>query len=276
MPLYVSAGIVLTEAEEASELNPIILWDNVAVTVTAASSEVAGHPVSHLLNPATHLYWQGGVVTGDEYVTVSSLSTQVNSVGIARHNFGTEGITVSVEVDDGSSPQTWVEVIAEHIPADDSPLLYRFTLDSYVSVRVRLQVPVGASPEIGVLYVGELLTFERSIDIGTDHTPINQGRQTRRTSRTSIGGNFLGRVVLGETRATTLDFKWLTPEFYRSDVDPFMVAAQEIPFFVAWNPSEYSTDVGYCWIEEGGADPAPEIDPATRRVHLTLRLQGVA
>ena len=64
--------------------------------------------------------------------------------------------------------------------------------------------------------------------------PINYGRRTTIVDGMSESGNFLGRIVLGEHRQSTAEFEWFTPDFYRSDIDEFLEAAQEFPFFWAW------------------------------------------
>lgn len=163
-------------------------------------------------------------------------------------------------------------LVQEFMPADDSPLLVQFTPQILSSVIVRL-VPGSEPPEAAVMYIGKLLILERSIDVNVDHTPINQGRITKAVNGMSTSGNFLGRIVTGETRMSTADFRWFTPEFYRSDVDPFVVAAQEAPFFWAWYPTEYPNDVGYVWTT---TDLLPEVDPVTQRVALEIKMQGIA
>lgn len=275
--LYVSASLVLSAAEQAIRNNPIILWNNVVtVANVSATASDADHPVSYLGNPATHLFWRGSVLTFDDYVTVATgYSGLIDGVGIARHNFFSQQIPVSIEVCTSlsNSPQVWTEVVSPHIPPDDAPLLFWFTAGVYEGVRVRMGQASGGRPEIGALYVHKLLILERSVVPDEAHTPINLGRTTQVYSGRSASGNFLGRRVVGEGRTSQFDFKWFTSAFYRASVDPFVISSQELPFFIAWNPSEYLTDVGYCWTTE---DPVPKFDPVTRRVHLTMKLQGIA
>ena len=207
----------------------------------------------------------------NEYLTVTPGGTDVDYIGIAKHNFGTSGALVSVEMADTSSPGTWTELIAPQTVDDDLPIIFRFQ-DVTTQVRVRIQ-PAGTAPEAAVLYAGELLVLERSITIGRGHVPVTYGRRTNIVNGMSETGNFLGRIVLGEYRQSKAEFEWFTSDFYRIDIDPFLDAAQEIPFFWAWSPSEYPTETGYVWLTNNAE---PEVDPATRRVALTLEMRGIA
>lgn len=254
---------------------PLIGWNNLVTTGNVASTTAdADFPVTNLANPATHLKWKGTYNTGDEYITITGLSGTVSYIGVAKHNWGTLGIPVSVEVQTANSPSDWAEVVSPQTISDDSPIIFRFTPQSTVSARIKLAVTdTSAVPEAAVVYVGELLVLERSIKIGANHTPITYGRRSNIVNGMSESGNFLGRIVLGESRASKAEFEWFTPTFYRSSIDDFLAAAQEVPFFWAWSPDEYPLETGYCWLTN---DAEPDVDPVTRRIALTLEMRGVA
>lgn len=254
---------------------PIIGYVNLVTAANvAATTADADFPISNVANPATHLKWKGTYNTGDEYITITGLNGTVSYVGVARHNWGTIGVPVSVEIQTTNSPSDWVEVISPQTITDDSPIIFRFQPQDTASVRIKLAVTdTSAVPEAAVVYTGELLVLERSIKIGTGHVPITYGRRTDVVNGMSESGQFLGRIVLGEYRLSKAEFEWFTPTFYRSDIDAFLDAAQEIPFFWAWSPDEYPLETGYCWLTNNAE---PEVDPATRRVALTLEMRGVA
>jgi hypothetical protein len=54
---------------------------------------------------------------------------------------------------------------------------------------------------------------------------------------------------------------------------PFVATAKNDPFFFAWKPQEFPTDVGYCWLTN---DPQPSVDFNTKRMGITLQMGGVA
>ena len=139
---------------------PLIGYHNV-VTVggIASTTEAAGFPVSNLSNHATHLLWVGGVNTGDEYITVTTGFTDpIDYVGVARHNWGTLGVPVSIETTD--SPAT--TLIGPTVLADDSPVIFRFTPQVLSTIRIKIEVTdTSDPPEAAVVFVGKLLVLER-------------------------------------------------------------------------------------------------------------------
>jgi hypothetical protein len=158
------------------------------------------------------------------------------------------------------------------VPPDDGPIVFRFP--AITTARLQLVMEQGdAAPQVAVMYAGTLLEMERSIDIAVTHTPINMGRQSRVASGKAENGKFIGRIVLGEWNAGSIDFKWFTPTWYRANFDPFLAAAVESPFFIAWNPIEYPLEVGYVALTN---DAKPEVDTVTKRVHVKLDFQGEA
>ena len=100
---------------------------------------------------------------------------------------------ISVEGDDGTLPQSWQELAGPVIPADDAPLLFRFSPVALSSIRLRMQ-PGSSAPTAAVLYTGALTVLQRRIYVG--HTPITMGRVAKITNARSESGNFLRREVL--------------------------------------------------------------------------------
>lgn len=157
------------------------------------------------------------------------------------------------------------------LPADDGPLLFRFTPGTYS--RVRLQLAGGDDePRISVMYVGKLLELERSIKVDVDHTPITMGKVSKVAAGWSESGQFLGRIVLTQKNESAADFSYFTPSWYRTYFQPFVDAAVENPFFFAWQPAEYPLEVGYVSLL---SDPVPGVDPVTQRVKVQLKYQGI-
>lgn len=252
--------------------SPVILWDNrVTLNNVSATSASADYPASNLANPSTALRWQS-LSTAVQYLTVSlnSLDDPIDSVGIARHNFGSAGVGVRIEAEDVDDPGVWVVISPEVMPADDAPLLFRFTPTSPSQIRVRL-APTGTAPRAAVLYAGAALLLQRNIYVG--HTPIHMGRSTNIQSGTSESGDFLGRVVLQESLSTGVSLQNLTPEWVRTYLLPFIRVAQERPFFFAWRPADYPLEVGYAWLTN---DPQPSNQRPNGMMQVDLQMGGVA
>jgi hypothetical protein len=254
--------------------NPVIGYENLVTVANVSATTVAdGFPASNLANPSTNLRWLGvsGSPEADEYITVAvDAAEPLDYIAIARHNLGSAQIAVSVEyLDVDASPDAWEELIAPVMLPHDSPALFRFPPAAYTAVRLRLQ-PGNAAPTIAVVYAGALLVLQRRVYVG--HTPINYGRTTKVTNARSESGDFLGRIVLNETTKTTLNLLNLTPDWYRSYMEPFLIQAQEHPFFFAWRPSDYPREVGYAWLTN---DPAPTNALANGMMSVALEMAGV-
>ena len=254
--------------------NPIIGYNNLVTTGNImTTTEDDDFPAVNLANPATHLKWQAAAASPltDEYITIDAETAELcDYVGIAGHNFYSEQITVSVEIlDTGSSPETWTEVIGEFIPPNDGPLLMRFTPQAISQIRVKLQ-PGTAAARAAVVYMGALLVLQRRIYVG--HTPMPYGRTLMTANPRSISGNFLGRIVLSEKTVTAIDLQNITPAWYRAYMEPFLIAAKEIPFFFAWRPSSYPYEVGYAWFSD---DPKVVNARANGMMQITLSLEGI-
>ncbi len=281
--IVVSQNLVLSPG--GIPLNTPIIGYRSIVTAGAvlATSQDAGFPASNLANPSTALRWKAaeegsppGPPSADQYLTLAiDQVDEIDYLAVAVHNLGSGLNTVSVEGTDGTtSPETWTELVEESIQANDDPIVFRFTPQSLTGIRLRIQpsqADVPTVPFVAVMYVGKLLVLERGTH--TDHMPINLGRTTRTMDGKSETGNFLGRVVLSEARATTFALQRLRQVWYRAQFDPFVVAAQKSPFFFAWKPSEHPGDAGFCTLS---SDPQPSRDFSTGTFGVTLQLNGVS
>lgn len=86
------------------------------------------------------------------------------------------------------------------------------------------------------------------------------------------GHVLVGRVIIGGTLRTTADFRLLSAAWMRSTLDPFLEESGEIPFFFAWSPERYPSEVGFVWLT---ADVVPTPNDLLGRVDLSLPLEGI-
>ena len=89
----------------------------------------------------------------------------------------------------------------------------------------------------------------------------------------SISGAFLGRIINGQTRRSSCALENLTPDWYRTYMDPFLLAAQESPFFFAWRPGTYPTEAGFAWLT---GDPVPNNQRSNGMMQVSFDMEGVA
>lgn len=266
--IVISPSLVLSESDVTPD-HPIIGYRNIVTTSNVvADGALADYPVTNLANPATHLRWESD--DDDlQYLTVATGSADpIDYVGIAKHNFGTAEIEVSIEGDDGDG----YDVLAGPVmPGDDSPLLFRFTAGSFTAIRVKLAAG-SANPKAAVLMVGKLLVLPRKL--WQDHTPIPFGRRQKVINGRSESGHYLGSIATGSWNEGRIKSSLIDPADYREDIDDWMRAAvfDRQTFFFGWRPQSYPNEVGYCWATN---DAQPKNATGHGLIEFDMQIAGV-
>lgn len=220
-------------------------------TVTASSQEAA-FPADSVQRESTYDRWQPTSATGVLIVDQGASGVQGASyAGIAAHTFGTQGATIELAHSDDNFTYSVVETLE---PADNSAIMIIFPRIEARFWRLRI-VSAAAAPQIGVLYLGEILEMQRPIYGG--HSPITLSRQTERRPTKSEKGQWLGVSVVRYGLSTSYNWRNLTAAWYRANFDPFVESARSKPFFIAWRPSSYPQEVAYCWLP-----PSQDIKPS--------------
>jgi hypothetical protein len=263
--------VVVAPSLGAEDLNaPVFGYRNfvTAANVSATSNE-AGYPASNLANVSTASFWRASS-TDMQYITAAISPAQVvDYVGIARHNFQTAGVTVSVETQEGLG-DPWVEVISPFIPSDNAALIFRFASQVAYGVRVKL-ASSSSVPQAAVMYVGKLLSSTQRVYVG--HSPITLNRQVEVVSGLSESGNYLGRIVTGSNLTTSVSLTHLKPDWYRVYFDPFVREAETVPFFFAWRPLQYPKETSFAWLTN---NPQPSNMLPNGMMQVSLEMSGVA
>ncbi|KRR16862.1 hypothetical protein [Bradyrhizobium retamae] len=268
--IVISPALVLSPAAASYSLNnPLFGYRNfVTADGIVADTEEDDYPASNLANPLTYpaAGWRAAD-TSAQYVTFTiSEIDQVDYIGIAGHNFGSAAIALVLE---SFIAGVWTEIMPERMPADDSPLLYRFEAQSVSQIRIGLASGM-APARAAVVYIGPSLVHQRRIYV--PHSPLKLSRTTDVVSGMSEASDFLGRIVLGEYVGTGIDLKNLTPDWYRANFDPFVVAAKTAPFFFAWRPLHYPNEVGFCWLTN---NPKPVNQRNNGMMSVQLQVNGI-
>jgi len=250
--------------------NPFFGYRNfVTAAGITADSEDADHPASNLGNVLTFpdaQWWSES--TSAQNVTFTIAETDpCDYAAVAGHNYGTAGISVKWQAYNGA---TWNDITNEQIPGDDSPLIFRFASQP-LNAGIRKVLGAGSvAPKAAVTYVGPSLVSQRRLYVG--HAPIRMARVTDIVRGMSEASDFLGVIQLGESVATAIDLKNLTPAWYRENFDPFIVAARTRPFFFAWRPEDYPSEVGFCWLTN---QPKPVNQRNNGMMSVQLQVTGI-
>lgn len=271
MGLVVGQNVVLSLPANIPPGTPLILWDNIVTfSNITADSEADGYPATNLSNPATNLEWRGAAAADVEITITTGSADDQSGVGIARHNFGSAEIAVEVGYYDGID---WVSLVGPRIPANNEPLLFWFTRQPLTQYVIRL-AEGSEAPRAAVLYAGDILVMERSVDADKEFPVPRFARKTEAVNARSERGDFLGRIVTSQyIDGVEHSYSHLRAAFYRDSVDPFITAAQrDVPFFYALQPVDYPAEVAFAWLTD---DPMPTTNPATGRTHLVLKMGGI-
>lgn len=252
MPIVVAPGVVVSLGGSPDADAPLIGYDSLlSSSSVSASSEATNKPITLALNSSTAQRWEGSSAVDQTITAELNGVDEIDYVGIAAHNLGTIGATVSIEgattVDTADNPE-YSDLEVDTLPGDDCALLFRFTKAPYQYLRITISLPTGATvaPFIGILYAGELLQFQRNIYVG--HRPITLARNNVITTGVSESGEFLGRVRTREMLRTEVTVDNVEPAWYRANIDPFAEQAVLSPFFWAWRPYTYPQEVVFGWI----------------------------
>lgn len=225
--------------------NPRICYNNLAKDASVTvSTETTGFVGTNTQNALTYNFWKPTALPATIEYDIGTQTT-VDFCGIAAHNLGTSGCTVTLQYDDGMSPASWVTIDSQ-APSDNSIILFLF--DSIASNKFRLLVEAVDSnstvPALGVVYLGQQLAMP--LEMYGGHTPITLSKTTVVRPQTSEGGQWLGISKIRQGAATTIDFSNLTASWLRSNFKPFMDDAIDNPFFWAWRPTSFTSEVAYC------------------------------
>jgi hypothetical protein len=251
---------------------PLVGHHNVVTAGNLATTTgESANPGSNLTNASTSLKWRGTTVGSDEYITVTTTGLgNLNYVAVARHNWATSGITVSLEGDTGGGYAT---IGTAFVPVNDAPIIMRFLGSStYIGLRIKLASGGLVVPEAALVYVGQILVLQRKLYVG--HDPITMARETNSVAATSESGEFLGRIILGQYSTSEISLENLTPDWVRTYLDPWLEDALEFPFFFAWRPSAYPNETALAWVPEGSS-PRPGNQRSNGMMQVSVPLRGI-
>ena len=225
--------------------HPRILYSNELIGASIASGV---SNASNTLNPAT--YSRATFVADAVQRTITytlSGNRDIDCVCIAAHNFADIGATVLVQW----SPDTSGGLISfsdEQTPTIENGAMMFVRSAPVNARRIHIRINTPSAPGfIGVVMAGMALQMQHPIYGGVN--PITLNRVTDYFNNRSESGEWLGRQIRRRGLQSSVSFDRLTAPWYRQYFDPFVKVAREKPFFFAWRPSEYPTEIAYCWTD---------------------------
>src|SRR5699024_1232626 len=153
-------------------------------------------------------------------ITIDTLTqSDINYVAIGAHTI-TSG---DVILESSPNNSTWTQV-AGMTSTNTNAIMFVFADVTARYWRIRL----GASAEIGVIYIGRVL--EMPVGMYGGHTPGTLSRQTVVNNNESVAGQFLGRSIVRQGYATQYEWQHMGARWYRENFDPFVEHATMYPF----------------------------------------------
>lgn len=235
--------IYIERTEVATDKAPLVLWDNILLdgTVTA-STEATDAPIENTLTDSTWDYWQPTTTSGTVSLTLGA-STTASALGIAAHDLGSKGATVTVK----RSTTT----VATINPTDDKPILILFASGSSTTWSVEI-TGASAAFSIGNLSLGVPTVFESGIV--PSYTPLYMAEDIELLQNTSLGGQFFQNRIVRKSAETSIQLNILERSFvegatFQSFRDYYNSGKT---FFWAGGPSTFEDDVAFCRRTSGG------------------------
>lgn len=229
---------------------PRIGWNSITRRGTiAASSEAAGYPATNAASPFEYAYWQATGTTAQTLTLTFDASEDVDFVGIAAHNLGTAGATVQVQENDGG----WSNIGPAVSPLDDTPIGIMLSSRSLSEIRLSI-TGMSEAPYLGVLYVGEALTFPQRTYAGQGK-PANMARATEYMTSQSVTGKWLGRSIKRQRNWVDVPIAHFSETWAAANFDAFAEDARSYPYFLMPRPADYPKDIQFKWAQ---SDLVPE------------------
>lgn len=255
------------EAQTGSLALPRIGYHTYTRGKTAAdvsvTSETPTGPRDAPLSPDTYNYWIG-TAAADWRLDLGS-AKPVNYVGIAAHTLGDTGS--AFRIDASNDDINFFALSDTFTVTDNSPILLLFPQNTARYIKLGV---FNTAARIGVVHMGLMLTMPYSIYGG--HAPITLSRQTVMTQALSRNGALLGQSYKRAGLKTSTMFRLLNAAWYRANFDPFVKEARKYPYFLAWRPGPYPSEVAYGW---SPADIKP-MNMGTGKGHMSVQLDTVA
>lgn len=233
----------------ASVNNAIVLWDN-KFSSTAILNPTGGNRIN-LTDPATWSVFAPGAA-GPTVTYDLGTDQAINCVGIAAHNMGTTGVSVTIQYSTDNS--SWSNARPTYAALTDEDLIFCFNVQTARYWRLNF---LNGPFVMGIAFGGLRLDFPHAPIDG--YTPLHHARQYTKLFNDSIKGQFLGNRVVAAGAQTQVDMGFFDRAWLEANIRGFESHYnQGGTFFYAGCPSKYPLDMGYC--RAGGEDETLSIE----------------
>jgi len=242
------------------------------LTSVTATTQADGYSVANAYDWRTTSYWSPTASGVQTITTVFSSAVTADYFAIYRHNLGTTGGTVKLQysVDSGAN---WLDATTATTLTDNELKISLF--DETSSTHWRVYFSLSATGfYCGVLMFGQAFNLYRGMPSG--FVVPKHGRKNTIINQKTEGGQFAGRAIVSHGAKTTIVNKFVPANWYRENIEPFILHAERYPFLFSWNHTDRPSDA--CWCETDGDIPDAPIDENYRQninIPVNCLLSGV-
>jgi hypothetical protein len=229
--------IYIERTEVASDAAPLVLFDNILLNGTVtATTEATNAEVENLLTDSTFDFWKPTTTSGTVSLSLG-VSGTASALGIAGHDLGTQGATVTVK--QGTT------TLATVSPTDDSTIIILFASTSGTAFSVEI-TGATAAPYISNMILGVPLVF--TTGIVPSYTPLWMAEEVELLQNESLGGQFFQNRVIRKSANTSVNLNILDRSFIEGA--PFQNFRRHYndgrTFYFAAGPSNFEEDGSFC------------------------------
>lgn len=237
---------------------------------TVADSEDPGQEIENGVSWPTYGGGWQTTTTGDHEVTAGFPGTRAgNCYALHKHNLNDLGITVQLETSDDGI--TFTPVVGTDITPGDNKTVF-VVLDAeetHPFWRLKFTGHVSGTLRIAQIFIGPC--FQTFTGPNTGWTPPNLALNDDFITSRADGGDFLGRSLIRRGGKTGFSLSAVTQGWIREFWEPFMLAAEEHPFYYSWDSINFPGEVAYCY-----TDKKIDIPRYTTHLHMDLSLSFIA
>jgi hypothetical protein len=246
LPLAIPTTLSAADAIIAARA-PIIGYNNhfdsTDATVSASSEDATDGPYEFAYDGLPSTHWMPD--DGTQYLTATfSAAKSANYFAFYATDLATNTGTIVLQYSTNSG-STWTDCFTAISVGSSAPCMETFTAIFATYWRVKVVSTPGSI--IGVVSFGNYLQLPYGDWIG--FAPPKLARDNVVQNNTSHHGNLLGRSMIRQGVEFSLSLDYFSQAFMRESWIPFLVHAEQKPFFLKWNPGDWPCDTAFCWTE---------------------------
>ncbi len=214
-----------------------IALDN-ADAVVSSDSIATGYAAANLFDWKPYTYWKPAA-GGEHYVQIVLPEAEIaDYIAIAQHNLGENAGTFRLAYSNDSGG-SWSDAIANYSPSGRESIWLDF--DAISANYWRVYTNSVTASVLGVVAFGR--KYRPRYGQFAGFKPPKLARSFDLYASTSEAGLFLGRTILRKKLKGAISFDMIELADAYGDWHPFMQAAEQHPFFLAWLLEDWPEDV---------------------------------